>query len=64
MARAINGANVLCMGGWIVGPEMAVEMTKTFLATEWLQDLEDRRCENLRRFSAQVERIEGEVYGK
>ena len=35
MARAINNANVLCMGGWIVGPEMAVEMTKTVLATEW-----------------------------
>ena len=33
MARAINNANVLCMGGWIVGPEMAVEMVKTFLAT-------------------------------
>ena len=31
MARAINNANVLCMGGWIVGPEMAVEMVKTFL---------------------------------
>ena len=41
MARAINNANILCMGGWIVGPEMAVEMTKTFLATEWCQDLED-----------------------
>jgi len=64
MARAINGANILCMGGWIVGPEIAVEMTKTFLATEWLQDLEDWRCENLRKFSAQVARIEGEVYGK
>ena len=64
MARAINGANILCMGGWIVGPERAVEMTKTFLATEWLQDLEDWRCENLRKFSAQVARIEGEVYGK
>ena len=40
MARAINNANVLCMGGWIVGPEMAVEMVKTVLATAWCQDLE------------------------
>ena len=35
MARAINNAQVLCMGGWIVGPEMAVEMTRTFLETDW-----------------------------
>ena len=63
MARAINGANVLCMGGWIVGPELAVEMTKAFLSTEWLQGLEDWRQENLKRFNAEVRRIEDEIYG-
>ena len=63
MARAINNANVLCMGGWIVGPEMAIEMVKTFLATEWCQDLEDWRAENMHRFAAQIDRIEGEIYG-
>ena len=63
MARAINGANVLCMGGWIVGPEMAIEMTKAFLSTEWLQDLEDWRQTNLKRFNACVEAIEDEIYG-
>ena len=63
MARAINGANVLCMGGWIVGPEMAVEMAKVFLATEWLEGLEDWRQENLKKFNAQVHAIEGEIYG-
>ena len=63
MARAINGANALCMGGWIVGPEMAIEMTKAFLNTEWLQDLEDWRQANLRRFNACVEGIEDEIYG-
>lgn len=64
MARAINGANVLCMGGWIVGPEMAIEMTKVFLATEWLENLEDWRQENLRKFNAQVCAIEDDIYGK
>lgn len=64
MARAINGANVLCMGGWIVGPEMAVDMTKTFLNTEWLEGLEDWRQVNLRKFNAQVQAIEDEIYGK
>ena len=63
MARAINQANVLCMGGWIVGPELAIEMTKVFLSTQWLQDLEDWRQVNLRKFDAQVKAIEGDIYG-
>ena len=64
MARAINNSNILCMGGWIVGPEMAIEMTRAFLNTQWLQDLEDWRQVNLRKFDAQVRAIEGEIYGK
>ena len=64
MARAINNANVLCMGGWIVGPEMAVEMVKTCLATAWCQDLEDWRKENMKKFAGQVAAIEDSVYGK
>jgi len=63
MARAINNAQVMAMGGWIVGPEMAVEMVKTFLATEWCQDLEDWRKENMKKFSAQVAAIEDSIYG-
>ena len=62
MARAINNAQVLCMGGWIVGPEMAVEMTRTFLETEWCQDLEDWRAENMHKFSAKVREIEDGIY--
>ena len=62
MARAINNANILCMGGWIVGPEMAVEMVKTFLATDWCQDLEDWRAENMHKFAKQVSAIEDGVY--
>lgn len=63
MARAINGANVLCMGGWIVGPEMALEMVDAFLKTDWLEGLEDWRQDNLRRFDARVRAIEDEIYG-
>ena len=63
MARAINNANVLCMGGWIVGPEMAVEMVKTFLATDWCQDLEDWRAANMHKFAAKVNEIEANIYG-
>ena len=63
MSRAINNANVLCMGGWIVGPETAIEMVKTFLSTEWCQDLEDWRAVNMHKFSAEVQKIEDRIYG-
>ena len=63
VSRAINNANVLCMGGWIVGPEMAVEMVKTFLATDWCQDLEDWRAANMHKFAAKVNEIEENIYG-
>ena len=63
MARAINNASVLCMGGWIVGPEMAVEMVKTFLATDWCQDLEDWRRENMKKFAVELGAIEDRIYG-
>jgi ribose 5-phosphate isomerase B len=63
MARAINNANILCMGGWIVGPEMAVEMVKAFLNTAWCQDLEDWRAMNMHKFAAKVAEIEDGIYG-
>jgi ribose 5-phosphate isomerase RpiB len=51
------------MGGWIVGPEMAVEMVKTFLNTDWCQDLEDWRAVNMHKFAAKVDEIEANIYG-
>lgn len=62
MARAINNANVLCMGGWIVGPEMGVSMVKTFLETDWCQDLEDWRKENMHKFAAKIAELEDSIY--
>ena len=55
--------NILCIGGWIVGPEMAIEMVKAFLETEWCQDLEDWRKENMKKFAVQVSAIEDKIYG-
>ncbi len=34
MARLHNGANVLCVGGRTVGPELAKEVVRVFLTTE------------------------------
>ena len=62
MARAINNANILCMGGWIVGPEMAIQMVRAFLETEWLEGLEDWRQVNLRGFDQRVRALEKEIY--
>jgi ribose 5-phosphate isomerase B len=45
--RAINDANILCMGGWIIGPEMGVAMAKKFMDTEFTEGLEDWRAKNL-----------------
>lgn len=34
-ARVFNNANVLGMGGFIVGPEMGIRMVDEFLNTQW-----------------------------
>lgn len=49
MCRAVNNSNILCMGAWIVGYEMAVEMVKVFLETEHTQGLEPWRQEFLKK---------------
>lgn len=63
-ARAINDANVLCMGGWIIAPIMGVQMTETFLQTSFTQNLEDWRADNLRRFKVAVRDIEKNSFHK
>lgn len=62
MARAINNANVLTMGGWIIGPEMGVAMAKAFLSTEWLEDLEDWRKEFLTNSSKTFKQVEKDSF--
>ncbi len=64
MARAINNANILCMGGWVIGAEMGIEMTKTFLNTEFLQDLEPWRQEFLGKAANTFKEIEAKIYEK
>ena len=62
MARSINDANILCMGGWIVAPEMGIEMTKAFLKTDFLQDLEDWRQAFLTNAKKEVAAVEDRLY--
>lgn len=63
MASAVNGAKVLCMGGWIVAPETGVEMAKAFLNTKRFQDLETWRVDWLTNADIKVREIEDKIYG-
>ena len=62
MCRAINDANILCMGGWLIAPEMGIEMTKAFLNTDFLQDLEEWRKEWLTNAKREVQQLEDKIY--
>ncbi len=43
MARQDNDANVLCMGGRVVGPGLALEIVQTFLESEFAAGRHARR---------------------
>lgn len=60
--RAINNANVLCMGGWLTAKDAGVALADAFLSTEFTQDLEDWRQVNLRNAFAAVQEMEKELY--
>lgn len=45
MARVINNANVMTMGGWVVAPNMAIEMADAWLSASFHEGLpEDRQA--------------------
>ncbi len=57
-ARKINDANVLCLGGFIVGPTMACEIVDTFLNTEFVQDFPQWRIDFLHSQKAALAELE------
>ncbi|RGY97513.1 RpiB/LacA/LacB family sugar-phosphate isomerase [Clostridium sp. AM58-1XD] len=62
--RAINDANVLTMGGWMIGPELGCDMADQFLNTGFTQNLEPWRQEFLKGAREQVYDLEKEIYDK
>lgn len=62
MARVINGAQILCMGGWIVAPEAGVQMAKVFLETDYLEGAEEWRKDWLKAAAKKVELLEKENF--
>lgn len=43
MASVINSANVLCMGGWVVAPQQAIDMVDRWLNTGFTEGLEEKK---------------------
>jgi len=62
MCRIINDANILCLGGYIIGPEMGLQMVDAFLNAEFTQGLEKWRQDFLTNASQKVREIENEIY--
>ena len=62
MARAINDANILCLGGWLVAPWLGREMTRVFLTTTFTQDLEDWRQPKLREANHRIADYEKRIF--
>ncbi len=60
--RAINDANILTMGGWVIGEILGCEMADKFLNTEFTQGLEEWRAEWLRGAREAVKAIEEDIY--
>ena len=62
LCRAINDSNLLCMGGWLIGPEMGLEMSRIFLGTEFKQGLEEWRQRHLENAKQQFAALEDQIY--
>ena len=62
--RAINDANILTMGGWIIGEQLGCDMADRFLDTGFTQGLEEWRKAFLTNARAQVRKLEAGIYQK
>ena len=64
-ARVVNKTNVLCLGGFIIGDVMGIEMAVAWLEAEYLEGFDDiqLRVRMAKEFDALVE-FENEVFGR
>lgn len=60
--RIINDAHILCMGAFLVGGDMGVEMVKTFLGTSFTQDTDDALCGFLKQNAENVQKLEETLF--
>lgn len=57
-ARKINDANILCLGGFIIGASMGCEIVDAFLDTEFVENFPQWRVDFLRDQKACLEKLE------
>lgn len=62
--RAINDANILTLGGWMIADELGCAIVDKFLDTQFTENLEEWRQEFLRGAALQVEQLEENIYNK
>lgn len=60
--RIINDAHILCMGAFLVGGDMGVEMVKTFLGTAFTQGTDDALCGFLKENAENVRKLEKTLF--
>ncbi len=63
-ARAINNANILTMGGWVIGPMLGRAMAETFIETGFTDNLEDWRKEKVANARKELDAIEYKNFNK
>jgi len=56
--RLINDCNVICMGGYILGEYMALEIARAFINTKFAADFTPVRKEYLQQEIKHIEEIE------
>ncbi len=58
--RVINNANILALGGWILGEMMAADIVDEFLRAEFTEGLEEWRREFLQKAQGKIRELEEE----
>ena len=56
--RRINNANVLCMGAFILGPQLACDMAERFVMTPFAEGFEAERIAYIKERDADMAKIE------
>ena len=61
-SREINNANMLALGGGLIGKNLALKIVDTFLETEWLENADEARAKRLTGFMEMLYAIEEEQF--
>ncbi|MGQ9855252.1 MAG: RpiB/LacA/LacB family sugar-phosphate isomerase [Fervidobacterium sp.] len=62
MAKIVNNANVLTMGGWVIAPEQACDIVDKWLESSFTEGFPEWRQEFLKNAYKEVQKIEEENF--